>query len=129
MNEGSSHFGLYLKIPERAYDVAIGAVNDEVIPAQNNPIDIKYFEKLPRMGVSWFPKSTAFLISIGLIKLCIDADVIIIDNEIIPPIVIEITVSKIDFLWSSFLFHLFFETYEWRNRLYGTTVVPIRPIT
>ena len=28
------------------------------------------------------------------------------------PIVIEITVSKIDFLWSSFLFHLFFETYE-----------------
>ena len=27
-------------------------INDEVIPAQNNPIDIKYFEKLPRMGVS-----------------------------------------------------------------------------
>ena len=41
---------LYLNIPERAYDVAIGAVIEDVIPAQNNPIDIKYFEKLPRIG-------------------------------------------------------------------------------
>ena len=54
---------LYLNIPERAYDVAIGAVIEDVIPAQNNPIDIKYFEKLPRIGDNWFPKSTAFLIS------------------------------------------------------------------
>ena len=97
-------------IQERAYDVAIGAVIEDVIPAQNNPIDIKYFEKLPRIGDNWFPKSTAFLISERLNKLWTEAEVIIIDKDITPPILIEIIVSNIDFLWSSFVFHLFFDT-------------------
>ena len=71
---------------------------DDVIPAQNNPIDIKYFEKLPRIGDSWFPKSTAFFISEGLNKVWTEAEVMIIDKDIIPPIVIEIIVSNTDFL-------------------------------
>ena len=55
---------LYLNIPERAYDVAIGAVIEDVIPAQNNPIDIKYFEKLPRTEeITDFLNLLRFLIS------------------------------------------------------------------
>ena len=50
LNILSFHSVLQLKIPGRAYEVAIGAVIDEVIPAQNNPIDIKYFENDPRVG-------------------------------------------------------------------------------
>ena len=98
MNDGSSHLDLYLNIPESAYEVAIGAVIDEVIPAQKSPIDIKYFEKSPRIGDNWFPNSTAFCTSIGLDKVYTDADVIIIDKEIIPPITIEIIVSNREFL-------------------------------
>ena len=50
MNILSLHSALYLKIPERAYEVAIGAVIEDVIPAQNGPIDIKYFENDPKVG-------------------------------------------------------------------------------
>ena len=93
----SSHLGLYLKIPERAYDVAIGAVIDEVSPAQNNPTDIKIFEKEPIRGDNWLPRSIAFFISFEEIDWE-EAEVIIIDREIIPPIIIEIMVSANDFL-------------------------------
>ena len=81
MNDGSSHLALYLNIPESAYEVAIGAVIDEVIPAQKSPIDIKYLEKSPSIGDSWFPKSTAFCTSIGLEIVYTDADVIIIGKS------------------------------------------------
>ena len=76
--------------------MAIGAVIEEVIPAQNNPIEIKYFEKDPKVGDNWLPRSTAFFISFWLIDICEEASVIIIYNDIIPPITIDITVSNTD---------------------------------
>ena len=41
---------------------------DDVIPAENNPIDIKYFEKSPRYGDNCLPKSIAFFTSFPSIK-------------------------------------------------------------
>ena len=69
---------------------------DDVIPAENNPIDIKYFEKSPRYGDNCLPKSIAFFTSFPSIKPLAPADVIIIDIDIKPPINIDRRVSYIE---------------------------------
>ena len=104
-------------------DRAKGAVIDEVIPDAKRPIPKKYIAKFPYKGSNPLARSITPFTSL----LFTEAAVIMIERDTRPPIRIEKKLSNLATFNLFIEFHFSETKDEWRKRLYGTTVVPIKP--
>ena len=95
-----------------------------VIPAEKSPTAKKYFANFPNRGSNPNAKSLAP----EMLAFSIPEAEIIILKEIIPPRPMDMYKSLSAYSSSFDLDHLFFANSEWRKRLYGTIVVPIKPM-